>query len=107
GLEPPHPCGYMDLNHARLPIPPLRQVSTDRCGHGRLEGRDYGIYSYKARTECQTSGTTECAPKSKHLHWIEKRHKDVGKAFHQAKKRSSKIQSRSPENSHQTAFFGS
>ena len=22
GLEPPHPCGYMDLNHARLPIPP-------------------------------------------------------------------------------------
>jgi hypothetical protein len=28
GLEPPHPCGYMDLNHARLPIPPLRQVTT-------------------------------------------------------------------------------
>jgi MFS transporter, YNFM family, putative membrane transport protein len=25
GLEPPHPCGYMDLNHARLPIPPLRR----------------------------------------------------------------------------------
>jgi hypothetical protein len=24
GLEPPHPCGYVDLNHARLPIPPLR-----------------------------------------------------------------------------------
>ena len=23
GLEPPHPCGYMNLNHARLPIPPL------------------------------------------------------------------------------------
>ncbi len=22
GLEPPQPCGYMDLNHARLPIPP-------------------------------------------------------------------------------------
>ena len=22
GLEPSHPCGYMDLNHARLPIPP-------------------------------------------------------------------------------------
>ena len=22
GLEPPHPCEYMDLNHARLPIPP-------------------------------------------------------------------------------------
>jgi nitrogen-specific signal transduction histidine kinase len=27
GLEPPHPCGYMDLNHARLPIPPLRPVT--------------------------------------------------------------------------------
>src|SRR6516162_9305074 len=26
GLEPPHPCGYMDLNHARLPIPPLRRT---------------------------------------------------------------------------------
>src|SRR4051812_16834746 len=24
GLEPPHPCEYVDLNHARLPIPPLR-----------------------------------------------------------------------------------
>ena len=23
GIEPPHPCGYMNLNHARLPIPPL------------------------------------------------------------------------------------
>ena len=26
GLEPPHPCEYMDLNHARLPIPPLRHA---------------------------------------------------------------------------------
>jgi hypothetical protein len=35
GLEPPHPCGYMDLNHARLPIPPLRRVTFERgapCG---------------------------------------------------------------------------
>ena len=31
GLEPPHPCEYMDLNHARLPIPPLRhEVKTGR-----------------------------------------------------------------------------
>ena len=45
GLEPPHPCGYMDLNHARLPIPPLRQVTAMRGGRGRLEGRCYGIYS--------------------------------------------------------------
>jgi hypothetical protein len=26
GLEPPHPCEYVDLNHARLPIPPLRHA---------------------------------------------------------------------------------
>ena len=26
GLEPPHPCEYVDLNHARLPIPPLRHT---------------------------------------------------------------------------------
>ena len=24
GFEPPRPCGHMNLNHARLPIPPLR-----------------------------------------------------------------------------------
>jgi hypothetical protein len=28
GLEPPHPCEYMDLNHARLPIPPRWQKVT-------------------------------------------------------------------------------
>ncbi len=26
GLEPPLPCENMDLNHARLPIPPLRHA---------------------------------------------------------------------------------
>jgi hypothetical protein len=30
GLEPPHPCEYMDLNHARLPIPPLRLEALGR-----------------------------------------------------------------------------
>ena len=30
GLEPPHPCEYMDLNHARLPIPPLRHRRLNR-----------------------------------------------------------------------------
>jgi hypothetical protein len=30
GLEPPHPCEYMDLNHARLPIPPLRHLMCAR-----------------------------------------------------------------------------
>ncbi len=30
GLEPPHPCEYMTLNHARLPIPPLRPEEWDK-----------------------------------------------------------------------------
>src|SRR5579863_1108924 len=32
GLEPPHPCAYMDLNHARLPIPPRWQVNLHSSG---------------------------------------------------------------------------
>ena len=32
GLEPPRPCGHMDLNHARLPVPPLRQLRQLACG---------------------------------------------------------------------------
>src|SRR5579863_1079324 len=32
GLEPPHPCEYVDLNHARLPIPPLRHGIRVRRG---------------------------------------------------------------------------
>ena len=34
GLEPPHRCRYMDLNHARLPIPPLRLEEYSRCSAG-------------------------------------------------------------------------
>lgn len=26
GLEPPRDCSHMDLNHARLPIPPHPQI---------------------------------------------------------------------------------
>ena len=37
GLEPPHPCGYMDLNHARLPIPPLRQVTASAAAGTALK----------------------------------------------------------------------
>ena len=37
GLEPPHPCGYMDLNHARLPIPPLRRVTYQDSQTGCVE----------------------------------------------------------------------
>ena len=27
GLEPPRRCRHMDLNHARLPVPPLRLIT--------------------------------------------------------------------------------
>ena len=42
GLEPPHPCGYMDLNHARLPIPPLRQGDAPD-NHPALRQEDLSI----------------------------------------------------------------
>src|SRR5579864_3782865 len=41
GLEPPHPCGYMDLNHARLPIPPLRRV-TNKTAKPAVLRKNYG-----------------------------------------------------------------
>src|ERR1019366_260116 len=43
GLEPSHPCEYMDLNHARLPIPPHPHV----CTTGRK------LYLFKPRTRSQ------------------------------------------------------
>ena len=56
GLEPPHPCGYMDLNHARLPIPPLRQVdyyfARLPCG---LPVRKNNSLFYRRFGTCQTS----------------------------------------------------
>src|ERR1700761_4911969 len=45
GLEPPHPCEYMDLNHARLPIPPLR--------HGIIR-------SFKTRLAASSSVANAC-----------------------------------------------
>jgi hypothetical protein len=50
GLEPPHPCEYMDLNHARLPIPPLRPVFQGLAGRQKINGSPY---SYKDRRCCQ------------------------------------------------------
>jgi hypothetical protein len=41
GLEPPHPCEYMDLNHARLPIPPLRH---DRIQRDWLDRQQQLVY---------------------------------------------------------------
>ena len=49
GLEPPHPCEYMDLNHARLPIPPLRH---DRIQRDCLDRQQRLVY--KSRGRCQT-----------------------------------------------------
>ena len=55
GLEPPHPCGYMDLNHARLPIPPLRQWNAVESGPERLLIRKAGTsYFCKRLLACQT-----------------------------------------------------
>src|SRR6266705_2389566 len=51
GLEPPHPCGYMDLNHARLPIPPLR------LGHG---GRASGFARQERTTHLFYRGSKGC-----------------------------------------------
>jgi hypothetical protein len=48
GLEPPHPCGYMDLNHARLPIPPLRQVTALRSSLRAAVRKNYSFYSTEA-----------------------------------------------------------
>ena len=53
GLEPPHPCEYMDLNHARLPIPPLRHCVAPGK-HRRCDGK-YFIYS-KGFVECVKPG---------------------------------------------------
>src|SRR5882757_1567865 len=56
GLEPPHPCEYMDLNHARLPIPPRWQVDL-HCSSGRKaaeSGRPTPSF-YRHDVPCQTS----------------------------------------------------
>jgi hypothetical protein len=54
GLEPPHPCGYMDLNHARLPIPPLRQkVFAATCS--LPVRKELRVIFYRGTAGCQTS----------------------------------------------------
>src|ERR1700722_8282081 len=55
GLEPPHPCEYVDLNHARLPIPPLRHLmmlrreSAERAATLSLANALYGV-KFRRRT---------------------------------------------------------
>ena len=55
GLEPPHPCGYMDLNHARLPIPPLRQVVASNGSSGESPVVLQTSIFLRAPDLCQTS----------------------------------------------------
>ena len=64
GLEPPHPCEYMDLNHARLPIPPRWQywTSMQRRPQGRRvseSGRPTLLF-YSPVTTCQTLAQSIC-----------------------------------------------
>jgi hypothetical protein len=62
GLEPPHPCGYMDLNHARLPIPPLRQVTALRSSLRAAVRKNYSFYSTEALVSVKppVSATLAC-----------------------------------------------
>ena len=55
GLEPPHPCEYMDLNHARLPIPPRWQVNLHSSGSPKaaVSGRLTSLF-YRHDATCQT-----------------------------------------------------
>jgi hypothetical protein len=44
GLEPPHRCRYMDLNHARLPIPPRWHVDFNHGSERRRIMEDLLFY---------------------------------------------------------------
>ena len=58
GLEPPHRCRYMDLNHARLPIPPRWQSGTAmlRRPRGRPSQEDQFPF-YSPVKACQTAAS--------------------------------------------------
>jgi hypothetical protein len=54
GLEPPHPCGYMDLNHARLPIPPLRRGKLPSKQHSTGWQLDHSTGVATASQRCES-----------------------------------------------------
>jgi hypothetical protein len=65
GLEPPHPCGYMDLNHARLPIPPLRRgAAAERRREGYTEkyftGANRGLQTEHSQLATTTRNSRHC-----------------------------------------------
>jgi hypothetical protein len=58
GLEPPHRCRYMDLNHARLPIPPRWQVDSQcRSQNAAASGRPAFLF-YRDAVRCQTTSAS-------------------------------------------------
>src|SRR5271166_2767909 len=60
GLEPPHPCGYMDLNHARLPIPPLRRGKPTSEEPNSLRWREFHCTSATSSWPSVLAGLTGC-----------------------------------------------
>src|SRR5580698_5763910 len=61
GLEPPHRCRYMDLNHARLPIPPRWQLNFCSGSPQPLNQEDLRFLFYRGEAACQTSARTNSA----------------------------------------------
>src|SRR5271154_3175142 len=69
GLEPPHPCEYMDLNHARLPIPPRWQSNLLSSGSPKAaESGRPTLPFYRRPTACQTCDGTKQPLSSRHAH---------------------------------------
>jgi hypothetical protein len=55
GLEPPHRCRYMDLNHARLPIPPRWQSGLQCSGGPKAAVTGRTPLFYRHVRACQTN----------------------------------------------------
>ena len=68
GLEPPHRCRYMDLNHARLPIPPRWQVDFRCSGSRKLPDQETCLTILQARSRLST--LAECR-----WDWFERFHR--------------------------------
>ena len=60
GLEPPRPCGHMDLNHARLPIPPLRLGFANIQAKRLARDTNYTVICINPVALCQTRQAVIC-----------------------------------------------
>jgi hypothetical protein len=67
GLEPPHRCRYMDLNHARLPIPPRWQcgLQSSRQPHGLPDQEDLHPYSTDAKPSVKQADENRSAERER------------------------------------------